>query len=557
MGESASLGYLQVLRHSIATTVGDCLFTTDASTHQMVEQETPCHLGSISSEPSVSLDVALPLVAHFELSASGVLDLFDTACIQQRMADWIADPKRKNTIDSSIMYLIIAIGALASDADLPDGESAERYFHFGRQQALLQLLDDPCLETVQVFTLITYYMIISCRCNGAFTNLGIAARTAYALGIHRHETNSAFAREVGISRERAWKSLRVCDLYLSSSLGRPPATSEAVCSIPWSDMEMICENGEFSVQYQVASAIFRVCLIFERILVEVYSRRSMTLCLATSISNQHREWSIALATMLKVDRLVKTETSMARSAQKLGVHIVTLAFYYSVIQLSRPFLVHLVCASSWPEDWLADAPRRDVALYADACVDAAIKSIHLASNIVYDASMPKRQPLIINNVFISAICLGHAFLGDYDQKAWPLSVSLDAAIDMLQELSAKNPQAARYAEICRHMRDAVGLYLCKRAKTALKDTEEQVKNVFGDVQPHLLDDSADEEEANAHQEQAQANQGDGLFLFSSSGLDYAVDEFYDMPLSMDDLLGAASDGCWALGGGASESCIGA
>src|SRR6202012_3008262 len=102
---------------------------------------------------------------------------------------------------------------------------------YGRQLAMFTLIDDPSLTTVQAFTLITYYMIAACRRNAAFTNLGVAVRAAYTLGIHLHETNVAFVRKEGISRERAWKSLRVCDLFLSASMGRPPATSETVSNI--------------------------------------------------------------------------------------------------------------------------------------------------------------------------------------------------------------------------------------------------------------------------------------------------------------------------------------
>lgn len=168
-------------------------------------------------------------------------------------------PNRRNRIESPVIYLALAISAFASTSDAYQDDIAERYFNHGRQLSFVRLLNDPSLATVQTFcliTLITYYLIASYRRNGAFTNLEIAARSAYALGIHRHETNSAFVYETGIARERAWKSLRICDLFLSSSMGRPPATSEADCIIPWSKLESLEENVESLGQFQVASAIF-------------------------------------------------------------------------------------------------------------------------------------------------------------------------------------------------------------------------------------------------------------------------------------------------------------
>ncbi|CEJ81905.1 hypothetical protein VHEMI02004 [[Torrubiella] hemipterigena] len=520
IGESASLSYLQVVRRSVAETVGACAFTLDTLGHQMIEVEMSANLHAIQSEPYLDRDSCLALVPQFELAVSGVLDLFDTACIHARMMIWLDDPNKSNTKDAPILFLILAIASLASAADTAQEDNAERCFTFGRQQAILRLLDCPSLETVQAFSLITYYMIMSCRCNGAFTNLGIAARTAYSLGIHRHETNSSFARETGIARERAWKSLRVCDLFLSATMGRPPATSETDCNIPWSDLATLAEDPDISVQHQAASAIFRVCLIFERILIEVYSQKTMSLDLAASISSQHREWSESLAAMLKVDRLVKTETSMGRSAQKLGSHIVSMAFYYSLILLSRPFLAHYTSASHTTEEWLQDTSPASIAIYADACTDAAIKGIQLASNIAFDDRMPKRQPLIINSVFISALCLGHAHLGDYDQRGWPIRSSLDTAIAILQRLSGRNPQAACYVEICEHLREATAMHVQKRTKTLLKDTEEQLRSVFGDVQSALNQCDAETEEDMFG---VQENHDDGLFLFSALDFDYPGD----------------------------------
>jgi hypothetical protein len=39
----------------------------------------------------------------------------------------------------------------------------------------------------------------------------LAARTAYAIGIHRTEVNASFGEPVKNTRDRIWKSLRVVD----------------------------------------------------------------------------------------------------------------------------------------------------------------------------------------------------------------------------------------------------------------------------------------------------------------------------------------------------------
>ena len=235
----------------------------------------------------------------------------------------------------------------------------------------------------------------------------------------RHETNVAFVPEEGISRERAWKTLRVCDLFLSASMGRPPATLDTDCNTPCASLEPVVDRESSTVPSQVSSAIFRICHVFERILVEVYSRRAVSLELAGSIPRQRREWTEALPRMLKIIGL--DEPAAAQSygiSHRLGFGIVTLAYYYSIILLSRPFptfkVYHYPKKTSHSQN-ASSSSSGELTTYVDACVNSAIKGIDVAHDIIFEEGMPNRQPLVINNVFISALCLGLAYLDDYDR----------------------------------------------------------------------------------------------------------------------------------------------
>lgn len=450
----------------------------------MIEKDISECLGNYP-EPEPGLERSLALAEQYGLAVSGFFDFFSISYLQAIIPPWVSDPNRRERPETPVIFLALAIGALGHAFD-DDEELAERYFNYGRQQAVIHLMDYPCLSTVIAFSLISYYMLASCRRNSAFTNLGIAARTAYALGIHRHETNRAFG---DAARERAWKSLRVCDLFLSVSMGRPAATSEVDCNIPWSRTFTTNPNhtdpdDDSPLSSQEDSAIFRICLIFERVLVEVFSRREVSLDLARSISRQHRQWTEELPAMLKIDGFLGNDTSTKANIQKIGTHIVIMAYYYSITLLCRPFLSFhvgtLLKKSGSPRD--PHAFPDSVTTYADACVDSAIKGIALAKEIVFDETMPKRQPFIINSVFVSALCLGHASFGDYDQRGWPLSCNLDAAITILRKLCAKNPEAVRYSEICCHMKDAIAIYIHRRADALLRSPNMNVRTVFGDLQ---------------------------------------------------------------------------
>ncbi len=50
------------------------------------------------------------------------------------------------------------------------------------------MLLDPSLDMICIFLLMSMYMLGACRRNGAFMYLGVAARSAHALGLHVPES---------------------------------------------------------------------------------------------------------------------------------------------------------------------------------------------------------------------------------------------------------------------------------------------------------------------------------------------------------------------------------
>jgi hypothetical protein len=78
-----------------------------------------------------------------------------------------------------------------------DVHRAQLFYDRGRQITLQELTNDPSLETVQAFILISLYMLRCSRHNGAYLNLGIAISAAKSLGCHRHESNANFPESKG------------------------------------------------------------------------------------------------------------------------------------------------------------------------------------------------------------------------------------------------------------------------------------------------------------------------------------------------------------------------
>lgn len=101
---------------------------------------------------------------------------------------------------------------------------------------LLDLLDDNCIETVQVCLLLSAFYIFHGSASLGWVTIGLTARAAYALELHcPSHSHDPVADQV---RRRCWNHLTVADTFASQIYGRPatldPAFSEL---LPLSDID--------------------------------------------------------------------------------------------------------------------------------------------------------------------------------------------------------------------------------------------------------------------------------------------------------------------------------
>lgn len=79
---------------------------------------------------------------------------------------------------------MIAIGAQSCPNDPKTVQKERFFFTRGQRRTFANLLEDPSKDLVRVFLLMAFYMFGACRRNAAFMYLGVAARSAVALGLH-------------------------------------------------------------------------------------------------------------------------------------------------------------------------------------------------------------------------------------------------------------------------------------------------------------------------------------------------------------------------------------
>ena len=490
IGDSASLSFLQSVRRVVSSSIGRCDFTEDNSRHSMLEafQSNPSTQPSALVPPPSNED-AQQLARQYILATSPLLDLFDLEEFHPRLANWVGNPTGDEDTVSSIFYLVLAIGAQVSNIHQ---DTAEQFFGSGRQLAFSAFQETPSIHTIQSYILVSMYMLGACRRNGAFMNLGIALRAAYAVGIQRKDANALFCGRERRARERVWKSLRMMDLFLSASLGRPPATSDYDYDIrddPSQNQKSEDTSYNSTPDRQISTAVISLCRIFERILTDVYMKQVISISVAESISNQHRAWVRTLPDILKQQIEQLDHKSMEES---LAAAHVFGSYYWSIILLTRPFLVYRVAqyvknkSDTSPPDSNSKSANGNgngnsrISLFADACVYSALRGLDVVEDLSRFSTLPRRLPFLINSVFNSSIVLGAAFFADYDNLL-PLEEGMNKAERFLALFIPHDPHACRFYQIVKYLRAAVTEYIQRRNKLWMNHRSKQVDQLFGQV----------------------------------------------------------------------------
>lgn len=386
IGDCAPLSFFQSVRQLITTRVEQHAFAPESSRFSVLEvsQATTSQnadRGRNQSLPEARAAEVGAAVSRYVYATVGVLDLFDNERLREDVQLWASLDRKPEDATTIINYLILAIGLRTSD-----DEKAQAFFEYARDRALGSLISSISVATVQAFALITMYMLCSCEINGAFLYFGIAVRAAFSVGIHRTEVNTRFGPNIRRQRDRLWKSLRVADLYLSVSMGRPPATSDWDCTVSYKS-----SDDEGTEIFDLLNASCQILLITEKLVLEIYSQRRISLQLTEGISLQLREWSACW-----LQRLKDAVAERSRDSTASGACQVLAAYYYAVMLVSRPFLMYELCRNLDNPRIIA---RNDMATgkskLADACIDAASLMVDAVQDLIKQDAFRGSMPLLV------------------------------------------------------------------------------------------------------------------------------------------------------------------
>jgi hypothetical protein len=122
---------------------------------------------------------------------SGIIYVISNSEAEQLLQGLSTPEIRNSSTKLALANLIIAIGAQCSKTESTTVQAESFFFARGQQQGFAGMLEDPNLDLVRAFLLMSFYMLGACRRNAAFMYLGVATQAAVAIGLHSKDSYSS------------------------------------------------------------------------------------------------------------------------------------------------------------------------------------------------------------------------------------------------------------------------------------------------------------------------------------------------------------------------------
>ncbi|KAK5059851.1 hypothetical protein LTR84_009734 [Exophiala bonariae] len=482
LGDSSASALLQTVRQLAITAIGDCAFINlqeNFSQGPPVDERQPKIIpGEFVAPPKPDIVEARRLVRWYLYSTACFGDLFDESLLMGELSAWLSDPQERHDWISSKFFFILAVGAQTCPED--KDRLAQSYYTYGRNLTVCDTMEHTSAGLVgaQCYTLITLYLMNASRLNAAFMNLGQAIRAAYGLGLHRTDLVADFSPSERRTRDRLWKAIRVFDVYLSATLGRPLATHES-------------RNTTTATNY---SPTVDMCTIYESVLTEVYTQPTIGTEMLQQIIDHNRAWATRFPAGIENDGVDTSEQIQlgCHLLPNIGLFHLKQAFYGVTILLTHRYIGGSVL-SDMDSSVGASNPNLDQNVISPwlsssqllglACVQSAIDSIELFRELLVADQVPKRLPLVVNSVFYAALVLGSATFSDL-YPTFSLQEYLETACNLLSIFRKHDWLAMQYTGISERLSAACKEYVEKKSRSQFKNRRALISELFGDVDIH-------------------------------------------------------------------------
>ncbi|KAJ4312136.1 hypothetical protein N0V94_007614, partial [Neodidymelliopsis sp. IMI 364377] len=493
IGDSATLSFLQLLRMMVETVAGASPFTNDPRRHKIVEGQYSLPPGYRHTHLLPDRQTARVLADAFFITTHGLLQVFERDRFLEDMEACYADPFQVQPPWLCLLNMVFAIGLTMATplSGSPEALVIDklRSEHLDRAEVFylnakglndpMNGLEDQDFWSVQALLLMSVYMLAKSRRNTAFALLGMAARSAHALGLHREETMVIFSPEEQTQRKNLWRSIFVIDRLLSCSLGRPTAISEDDCSgdalrpsePPLEQPFMVKPAPDFNETGPCAlEAAVRSCSVIGVILRKVYQQRKISTRLAQEIADICKTWPRALPSILHW-----RQAANASPSQGVAILHVNLFYCHSVILLTRPFFLYILNletqrhVNQTQPGVRGPRPYLRMEKFSEACVIASTHTILLVQNAFDAGYLSRRNPAVIYFLFAATlVILANEFAGLYRVDASDTCIL--NAINTMNYCAESDQQASRLVYILSTFRDVVVQQRMRRKQNQADNT---------------------------------------------------------------------------------------
>jgi hypothetical protein len=475
VGESASLSFLQFLRVLVRHTMGPCDFTETDFRDCMLEVDAPTGAEGDLDHPSLEQQEAL--VQVYIQATSGFLDLYGSNDLQAMTRELQVEPSIAESTSKSykdrhaILCAILAIGAQARGDPVCDIPYARHYFKLAQTRAFEGMLCDPSLSMVRLFLLMAFYMFGACHRNAGFMYIGVAAKAACALGLHKEESGLSLAAEESddrygffrrfardnwliICRLRCWRSLLVLDSTVNLVLGRPNC-------LPTSGFSSVCGEAFATANTSevACSAILNLHYLVEGLDLKSRRGKASDVDEAVNLLKRTRSWSEALPITLQPGRPSHTIHAGPQPDAIAQLHVAC-AYYFTIILITRPFMISTFTKRSQGngadngESTAKQATDSKVTDLAQVCLDSSVYLAKASHAALTSGAMLANMCILKAWIFAAGLLIGFALFGHTD-GCNDLFDAYSKTLAVLAHLRISSPQAALYHDILRSLGDAI------------------------------------------------------------------------------------------------------
>ncbi|KAF4943564.1 hypothetical protein FGADI_13322 [Fusarium gaditjirri] len=474
MGDSASLSFLDFLRHTFLCYMGPSPFTDKERAKAMLESSYPQALNDItedSPDSQLTLEEKRDYIQRFLVATTGIVYIYSP----QQLLELLEETEQGSDSSSTkpcqkraIIDLAIAVGGQGCRTSPKTLYHAQKHFDRGQKAAFEGMLLDPTGDLVAIFLLMSIYMVNACKRDGAFIYLGVATRVAHAIGLHLPESYGNLTPETHRFRLQVWKSLRILDIAFGAVLAQTPASSP----------RRGISNPSFSVpdgpepctpEFTSMSACYGVCTILEQITYHLNNNQDTNLTSIKELLRQLRDWSSALPSSM-TNCTVSSPVSPQQWWQTLGNYAVSAFYYYAVMLATRPILISYMLGKLKRLDPSSDSSGayqtsdRETKELAQVCIDAAVLLVETTRRTQSAGLLIQNMTLLKSRAWIFSACLIMAYSLFVEatlserSTTFETEAALHSGIGIIRDLDRTSPQAHRYLDVLTELRDALQSY---------------------------------------------------------------------------------------------------